>query len=282
MDAAICLPQGKAPHTFYLQTDGAVRLTLKVDGTERVLIDQPGRHACDGARLASRSRSIRASSPRSASSTATRADRRRCRCSSAPARRRSSRCRRPSLYPADGLSSFAPVEQSYRRLHKAALILTGFGVTDAQLEWLTGDAAVPEPRCAADGAAPAPTRVALFRRWRQLAGLYALRKKLPRSNVDLFDVFRAPTMADAIDRLVLATGWDRGHGRGVPRRRTASAIDSVDGLRPPADAAVEPAILRLARAIEVQRRVGVAPATLYVLGQHRCPTPTAPRRSSRR
>ena len=28
------------------------------------------------------------------------------------------------LYPADGLSSFAPIEDSYRRLHKAAMILT--------------------------------------------------------------------------------------------------------------------------------------------------------------
>ncbi len=35
------LPRTKGAHTFYLQTDGAVRLTLKLDGTERVLVDQP-------------------------------------------------------------------------------------------------------------------------------------------------------------------------------------------------------------------------------------------------
>ena len=40
-------------------------------------------------------------------------------------------------------------------------------------------------------------------------------------------------------------------------------IDSIDKLRPPEDPAVEPPILRLARAIDVQRKVGVAPATLY-------------------
>ena len=37
-------------------------------------------------------------------------------------------------------------------------MLTGFGVTDAQLDWLTGDAAVPRPRRAADGAAPVRCR----------------------------------------------------------------------------------------------------------------------------
>src|SRR5262249_43963063 len=32
----------KAPHTFYVQSHGAVKLIVKIDGAERVLIDQPG------------------------------------------------------------------------------------------------------------------------------------------------------------------------------------------------------------------------------------------------
>ena len=168
----------------------------------------------------------------------------------------------PQLYPEDGLASFAPVADSYRRLHKAALVLTGFNFTDTQLEWLTTspayldlDALPMAPATGADG-------VTLFRRWLQLAAIDALRRKLPRSNADLFDVFRASTLTQAVDRLVLATGWDRavvdaflGHD--------GLAIESVEALRPPADPAVEPAILKLARAVDVQRRVGVAPATLH-------------------
>ena len=203
------LARTKAAHTFYLQTDGAVRLALKVDGTERVLIDQPsasGRmveHTSDPVALdPSRLSEIRLEY-RNQGAPGTLS----LQFGTGPA------VKQPvpttHLYPSDGLSSFVPVEQSYRRLHKAGLILTGFGITDAQLEWLTGeppylnlDGLPMEVGADADG-------VALLRRWRQLAGLYALRKKLPRSNADLFDVFRANTMPEAIGRLVLATGWDR-------------------------------------------------------------------------
>ena len=35
------LAKSKTPHTFYVETDGAVRLTLTVNDQERVLIDRP-------------------------------------------------------------------------------------------------------------------------------------------------------------------------------------------------------------------------------------------------
>ena len=168
-----------------------------------------------------------------------------------------------ALYPADGLSSFAPVEQSYRRLHKAALILTGFGVTDGQLEWLSGDPPFVNLDALPMEAATAADAAALFLRWRQLAGLYALRKKLPRSNVDLFDVFKAGAMPEAIERLVLATGWDRAAVEAFIGPE-GFAIDAVSALRPSPEQGDEPTLLRLARAMEIQRRVGVAPATLNV------------------
>ncbi len=168
-----------------------------------------------------------------------------------------------ALYPADGLSSFAPVEQSYRRLHKAALILTGFGVTDGQLEWLSGDPPFVNLDALPMEAATAADAAALFLRWRQLAGLYAVRKKLPRSNVDLFDVFKAGAMPEAIERLVLATGWDRAAVEAFIGPE-GFAIDAVSALRPSPEQGDEPTLLRLARAMEIQRRVGVAPATLNV------------------
>jgi hypothetical protein len=95
--------------------------------------------------------------------------------------------------------------------------------------------------------------VALFRRWCQLAGLYALLKKLPRSNAELFDVFRAATMPEAIDRLVLATGWERGTVEAFIGP-DGLAIDSVAGLRPPVEPGDEPTILRLARAVDAASR----------------------------
>ena len=257
-----------------------MRLALTVDGAERVLIDQPSRPDAWSNTRRSRSRSIR----RRLSSSLE------YRNQGAPGDAVASVRHRPgakqavpttNLYPADGLSSFAPVEQSYRRLHKAALILTGFGVTDAQLEWLTGnppflnlDALPMAPGADADG-------VALFRRWRQLAALYALRKKLPRSNADLFDVFRATTMAEAIDRLVLATGWDRGVVDGVPRRRTVSPSTSSAALRPPVEPADEPCSCGWRAPWTCSAASASRPARCTP-GRARRPTPTAPRRSCRR
>ena len=256
------LPRSRAPHTFYVQTDGAVRLALMVDGTERVLIDQPaapGRapeHASEPLALdPNRLYEIRLEyknwgAPATLSLQA----------GTGPAAKQP--LPTTTLYPADGLSSFAPVEQSYQRLHKAALIISGFGVTDTQLEWLTGDPSYLNLDALPMEPGAEPDAIALFLRWRQLAGLFALRKQLPRSNADLFDVFLAATMPEAIDRLVLATGWDRGVVAAF-LGPDGMAIDSPAALRPPVEPGHESLILRLARAVDVQRRVGVAPATLY-------------------
>ncbi len=255
------LPRTKGAHTFYVQTDGAVRLSLKIDGTERVLIDQPasGRpteHASQPVPLDPQQLYEIRLEYRNQGAAATLA----VQLGTGPGAKQP--VPTASLFPDDGLQSFAPVEQGYRRLHKAALILTGLGVTDAHLEWLTGDPryldldGLPMEPGAGDG-------VALFRRWRQLAALYALRRKLPRSNVDLFEVFKAATMPEALERLVLATGWERNVVEAF-LGPDGLGVDSVDKLRPPAEPTdEEPVILRLARAVRVQRRVGVAPATLY-------------------
>ena len=254
------LPRTKGAHTFYLQTDGAVKLTLKVDGTERVLIEQPAapkaaEHASQPVVLDPQRLYEIQLDYKNQGGPAVLA----LQMGTGPGAKQP--VPTASLFPLEGLASFAPVEQSYRRLHKAALLLVGFGVTDAQLEWLTGepafldlDALPMEPGAETGG-------VALFQRWRQLAALYALRRKLPRSNVDLFEVFRAATWPEALERLVQATGWER-DVVGKFLGPQGLGVDSVAALRPPADPAAEPVLLRLARAVDVQRRLGVAPETL--------------------
>src|SRR5262249_62028425 len=104
-------------------------------------------------------------------------------------------------------------------------------------------------------------------------GLCALGKSRPGRTAALFDVFRAGTRTEAIDRLVLATGWERSVveaflGPG------GMAVDSAAALRPPVEPGAEPLILRLARAVDVQRRGGAAPGAPYTRADTR---PHAPR-----
>jgi hypothetical protein len=249
----------KATHIFYLQTDGAVRLTMTVEGTDRVLIEQPAsgkvvEHISQPVTLDAQLTEITLEY-RNTGGPATMT----LQFGTGPGAKQA--IPTPSLYPAGGLTSLAPVEQSYRRLHKAATILTGFGMSDAQLEWVAGDPpflnldALPmDPASDADA-------IDLFRRWRQLAALYTLRRKLPRSNVDLFEVFKAATLPAAIERLVLATGWDRRELEAFIGR-DGFAIDGVAALRPSPEQGDEPTLLQLARALQIQQRLGVAPETL--------------------
>jgi hypothetical protein len=263
------LPRSKARHLFYVRSDGAVRLVMKIDGAERVLVDAPGppARATAAAPVEHTSEAV-ALDPRTLYEL-----RLEYRNGGAPGALSVQVGTGPSvkqplastdLFPADGLTSFAPVQESYRRLHKAALILTGLGVTDPELEWLTGD----PPFLSLDGLPTQPPAagadadaVALFQRWRQLAALHALRRKLPRSNSELFDVFRASTLPEALDRLVSATGWERAVIQALIGPQ-GLALDAPAALRPSPDG-TEPALIQLARAVDIQRRAGVSPETLF-------------------
>src|SRR5262249_3570775 len=165
--------RSKATHTFYVQTDGAVRLSMNVDGTERVLIDQP---TASGRVTEYVSQPV-ALDPRQLTEIKLE-----YRNQGAPAVLSVQFGTGPGakqpmptahLYPADGVTSFAPVEQSYRRLHKAAMILTGLGVSDAQLEWLSSGTPFLNLDALPMEAGTGTDAVSLFRRWRHLAGLYA-------------------------------------------------------------------------------------------------------------
>jgi len=255
------LARSKAPHTFFVATDGAVKLSIEVGGTEVVVLEQPGAR---GRVQEHSSRPIELEADglyrvtieyRHAEGPASFA----LRWGQSPTAKQP--IPTTHLFPAQGLASFEPIADGYLRVHKSSLLVTGFGMTDAQLRWLT-----TEPRVLDLDALPtepgqgAETAVASFQRWRQLAALYALRKALPRSDVDLFEVLTASTLPVAIERLVQATGWDR---------LVVDALVGADGLafgpadlRLPSEPHVEPGLLRLAQAIDVQRRVGVAVPTL--------------------
>ena len=255
------LPRSKAAHTFFINTDGGVRLSIKIDGSDQILLDDPGSKtgvaeyvskaiSLDPAKLYEikleyRNKGSAASfsvqygtSPDSKQSIST-----------------------SNLYPVDGLSTFDPVSLSYRRLHKASLLISGFGVSDDQLEWLTG-----EPRYLdLDSLPMEPTEndkaIASFQRWRQLAALYALHKKLPTSNTDLFATFTANTLSESITTLVKATGWNKTAVEAFVGEK-GFAIDHA-GLALPVETSKEPFLLRLKQAIDIQRRVGVSAETLF-------------------
>lgn len=256
------LPRATASHLFYARTDGAVRLGVVVAGAERVVLDRPA--AGDRVvELVSEPIELPAGALvelrleyRNTGGPATLA----IEVGTAPGAR--APIATADLFPQGSLDSFAPIETSYRRLHKASLLLAGLGLLgadDAQLAWLTSDPpyldldALPMEPGAGDA-------VALFRRWRWVAALVALRKRLPRSDAEPFDALRAPSLAEGLDRLAAATGWDRSTLEALAGPQ-GLALDPAVGLRPPLDGA-EPAVLRLARAMDVHRRVGVAPATL--------------------
>jgi hypothetical protein len=265
------LPRSSTKHLFYVRSDGAVRLVMKIDGAERVLIDAPGpassaaaakaapvEHTSEPVALDPRTLYELRLEYRNAGAAGVLS----VQVGTGPSVKQP--LATTDLFPADGLASFAPVQESYRRLHKAALILTGLGVTDPELEWLTGD----PPFLSLDGLPTQPPAagadsdaVVLFQRWRQLAALHTLRRKLPRSNTELFDVFRARALPEALDRLASATGWERAVIDALIGTQ-GLGIDSLAALRPSTEGA-EPTLVRLARAVDIQRRAGVSPETLF-------------------
>ena len=254
------LPRTGGEHTFHVRTEGAVRLVLTLDGAPRVLLDVrrgsalPVEHTSTPVSLdpgtfyeivleyvnqggaATMSLQLGTSASAKLPIAAT------------------------QLYPVGGASSFAPAEDSYRRLHKAALLITGLGISDAQLEWLTG-----EPRYldldalpTAPGGAADPAQ---FGRWRQLASVYGWQKKLPRSAADALDALRPATPEEARARLARGTGWSPGAlGELLGASGLALAVGRSLGL--PVDPTVRPLVLDLARAMDVQARAGVAPERL--------------------
>ncbi len=255
------LATSKAPHTFFATTSGAVKVTLEISGREQVVLERASASG-RGEEHASRPVELEVGKLypitieyRHTAGAASFS----LQLGTNPNAKQA--IPTPQLFPADGLPSLEPAAASYRRVHKAARLVTGFAMTDAQLRWLTGepryldlDALALEP-----GAGDA-TAVASFQRWHQLAKLYALRKQLPRAELDLFDVLSAADLQEAVTRLVTASGWSRPVVEALVGP-TGLAL-RPDDLRLPVEPSEEPGVLRIARAIDVQRRIGVAVPTL--------------------
>lgn len=255
------LPKVKARHTFFVTTDGGVRLSMTIDGTEHVLLDEAGTSAgnkehvskdiaLDPAKLYEIKIEYRSkgAAPSFAVQHGTSPD------SLQP-------IASVNLFPVDALSTFDPVALSYRRLHKAALLLTGFGISEQQLEWLSGE----PPYLDFDKLPMEPSESGgssvLFQRWRQFAALYALRKRLPPSATDLFACFTVATLPEATTTLVKATGW----APAVVEAFLGDKGFAVDrsALSVPADPSKQPFLLRLEQAVDLHRRTGVSPETLF-------------------
>ncbi len=254
------LPRAKGPHTFFVTTDGAVKIVVKVGGEDRVVLDASAtdnrstEHAStavelDPASLYEVKIEFRRQGPLAAFAL---------QFGSSP----TSKAAIPGhhLFPKDGPTSFEPVTRSYRRLDKAARLVTGLELSDAHLVWLTAQGRLDLDGLPMSSAQGQSKGVALLQRWRQLVSLQALRKKLPRGDTDLYAVLRAATPAAALTELLAATGWEKSTVEALLGAE-GLALGS-DALTLPADPAVEPPLLRLARAVDAHRRVGVAVPTL--------------------
>ncbi len=251
-------PKSKGEHTFYVSSDGAVRLTLVVDTEEKVLLQATG----------SRSGAVETSSePIRLDAGKLYELRLEYRNQGGPASlalhfgtNPASKQAVPTthLYPSDGLSSFAPVEESFRRVHKVALLLSTFGATDAHLEWLSGDTRPLDLDALPMQPGDEALAKRLFARWRQLAALYAFRKGLAPAQTDVFDVFRVKDAPEAMKRLLQATGWDASLVGEI-----LGPVGLALGTEASAEPSEQPLLLRLSRAIEVQRRIGVSATTLF-------------------
>ena len=171
------------------------------------------------------------------------------------------------LFP---MAAWESAVRSFLLLHKAAKLVAGFGMTDAELVYLGEhgddyegfrfgnlplDPVAPEVREAAARAH--------FQRWERLHDLFAVLRSVPHADrlLALFAAAKLPgtTVSAATDRLVAASGWDR------------QAVEEVLGLRVPVVTATFFADERgpkyLAESLALARRTGMSPRKLFDCAQ---------------
>jgi hypothetical protein len=197
----------------------------------------------------------------------------------------------PSSAPAALDASTGGPGFTWRRLHKAALLISGLGLTEEELDWIestrggglfAGFHIGRLPMKNEPGAAPLH-----MKQWRRLADFVAVRASLPMAETTLATVLRAsspplpvPPPDDAVafyighwaTRLCDATGWDlaavqpllhvapqhppdwTATGALVLARLLARVTGPVDGD----DLQIGRRLAALARILDLGRRVGVA------------------------
>lgn len=122
-----------------------------------------------------------------------------------------------SFYPASVFDTFA---DAFTLLHKIALLVNNFKLTEKELDYLSAHGEDFQGVHPADGNVkvdfdlnalplhPAAFTPALFNQWQRLYDLVKLRDNLSQVEVSLIDVFGAASLEEAQQRLVLLTGWD--------------------------------------------------------------------------
>ena len=161
------------------------------------------------------------------------------------------------LYPDTAFASFVPMSETYRRLHKASLLIHGFKLTQREVHHISShrglfaqfdfNAFPPEPLSES---------VPPFQAWERLANLVALRDSLPAVEETLIDLFElSPALTDGGAMLAQVTGWDAA---------TLGALLGSTGLNfVEADYHTEQRLIELQACVALSRRVGVSPERLF-------------------
>jgi hypothetical protein len=159
---------------------------------------------------------------------------------------------------------------SYRLLHKIALLVNGFKMTVQEVDYLSGhgsDFQGVDPSDPTNSAkfvrfdlnalplSPSAFTPALFNQWERLYDLFTLRDSLPAGTLGLIDVFDAGSLPDAKNRLVSVTNWDAGQ---------VEALTGTEGFNlAPADFHNEIQLVRLGTCWDVIKRFGANAQRLF-------------------
>ena len=172
-----------------------------------------------------------------------------------------------SLMPAGIFDNFA---LAYTRLQKAALLVSTFGLTPAELSYLTTHPAdfagldlnnLPLTRTPATAGQADQQAVQLFAWWQRLQAYVTLRNSLPGGQVHLTDVFAAASLADAQTLLAQTTGWDPGLLADL-----INGFGLANGTANPLTSETWPAALR--RCQDIAARTGASAAQLFSWGRY--------------
>jgi hypothetical protein len=258
------LAAGSSPHTFFLESDGRVRLVLASGARELVRLESaPEVSTAEAARVkrhASEAVTLSAWTLYKLTIEYSSA--------AAPGHLSFKWSPKPSLnelvpthhlFPKGGLESFAPVRRTFERLHKAAMLISEFDLGPRELSYFVEHAPGLDLAQLPLDRSPRPD-AKLLRHWTFLASYVKLRNGLPKGEQTLIDAFETEDPKLAVPLLSKVTGWSES---------TLSSLLSERGfglepnqLRPPTGDE-EWQLLRVARAAGLVKRVGVTADKLF-------------------
>ena len=164
-------------------------------------------------------------------------------------------------------AALAALGKAFVRLHKAALLVKGFGVSDRELDYLSAHSAdFGDFDLNALPLSEAEVEPTQFQQWQRLARLFAFRNSLPPSQAHLVEVFEAAASQDpnqvpnprqaAIDHLANVTGWS------APDIAFLVGPTGFD-LSTAEDFRNETRLLPLLACIQLSQRLGIACERLF-------------------